>query len=260
MSVSFPPDRKPSEVYGIYPSFHIAPFHFLNPVTSRSTQYPKGTKNSIEVGISKPAGKPTPVHSQAQLADNIAEAERLFRRAVAYDASENLASAYGYYLDEFMWDETADLFGLNAKRDFASISVDIGREQIRESLKRRYPGKKSMDYLLVHQLVQPVIHVAPDGNSAKMRARLFQISGPSGGNGVWIAGVYECGTGIEDGVWKFTSMTLRYIWTADYKGGWGHIDPNAKGAVAAPFPKIVDTPFHYKNPITGRKPPNYVGD
>jgi hypothetical protein len=38
-------------------------------------------------------------------------------------------------------------------------------------------------------------------------------------------------------------MVLRYIWTADYKGGWAHIDLNEKGVVAAPFPKIIDEPF-----------------
>jgi hypothetical protein len=256
-SINFPPDRKPTEAYGIFPKFHIVPFHFLNPVTGRATQYPKNTKYG-EIRMLKPANGPAPVQSKAQLEKKISEAERLLRRAVAYDAAENLAGAYGYYLDEFMWDETADLFSVDAKRDFASISIETGRERIRESLKRRYPGKKSMDYLLVHQLVQPVIHVAQDGNSAKMRVRLFQLGGPSGGSGSWIAGVYECGTGIEDGVWKFTSMVLDYIWTADYKSGWAHIDANAKGIVAAPFPKITDVPFHYKNPVTGRKPPKLL--
>jgi hypothetical protein len=175
--------------------------------------------------------------------------------AIAYDASENIASAYGYYLDEIMWDETADLFARDAKRALSSIGVDVGRERIRQSLKKRYPGKRSYDYLLVHQLIQPVIHVAPDGQSAKMRVRLFQLGGPSGGSGFWIAGVYETKTVVEDGVWKFNAMDLDYTWAADYRGGWVHIPQNAKGIVATPFPKIMDLPFHYKNPVTGRKPP-----
>ncbi len=182
-------------------------------------------------------------------------AEQMLRNSVAYDAAENLASAYGYYLDEFMWDETADLFTRDARRDLSSIGAETGRENIRQSFKRRYPGKKSMDYLLIHQLIQPVIHVAPDGESAKMRVRLFQLAGPSGGNGSWIAGVYECKTGIEDGVWKFRAMDLDYIWTANYKGGWAHVGEKSPGAVQTPFPKIVDLPFHYRNPVTGRRPP-----
>jgi hypothetical protein len=53
-------------------------------------------------------------------------------------------------------------------------------------------------------------------------------------------------------------MDLDYVWTADYKGGWAHVADNARRIVAAPFPKIVDLPFHYKNPVTGRIPPVFV--
>jgi hypothetical protein len=254
-SKEFPPDRPPTEKYEIFPKFSIVPFHFFNPVTNAAPQYPKGTIASSPVN-SKPAAIISPAAKTiAELTKRIDKAERRIRTAAAYDASENIASAYGYYLDEFMWDETADLFERDARRDFASSSIENGRENIRKSFKSRYPGKKSADYVLIHQLIQPVIHVAQDGQSAKMRTRLFQLAGPSGGNGSWIAGVYECGTGIEEGVWKFTSMDLDYIWTADYKGGWAHINDKAKGVVAAPFPKIVDPPFHYRNPVTGRKPP-----
>jgi hypothetical protein len=253
-SKEFPPDRLPPEKYEIYPKFSIVPFHFANPVTNAAPQYPKDTKASLPVN-SKPANHISPAAKTiAELKNRIDEAERQVRIASAYDASENVASAYGFYLDEFMWDETADLFARDARRDFASISVDTGRENIRQSLKSRYPGKKSADYVLIHQLIQPVIHVASDGRSANMRVRLFQLAGPSGGNGSWIAGVYECKTGVEDGIWKFTAMDLDYIWTADYKGGWAHVSDKAKGVVAAPFPKIVDLPFHYINPVTGRKP------
>jgi hypothetical protein len=190
-----------------------------------------------------------------QIGAETAEAERLLRRALAYDSSENIASAYGYYLDDFKWDETADLFTRDARRDLSFIGVETGRENIRQSLKSRYPGKKTADFVLLHQLIQPVIHVAPDGQSASMRVRLFQLAGGSGGNGSWIAGVYECGTGLEDGVWKFREMKLEYTWTADYRRGWANIDEKAKAIVASPFPKIADLPFHYTNPVTGRKPP-----
>ena len=91
-----------------------------------------------------------------------------------------------------------------------------------------------------------------------MRVRLFQLGGASGGNGMWIAGVYECRTGLEDGVWKFKAMDLDYTWTADYRSGWARISGDSKGIVAAPFPKIVDLPFHYRNPVTGRRPPVFL--
>ncbi len=253
----FPADRPPTEMYKIFPKLYIPPFHFTNPVTGRAPQYPKGLEPAGNLNSAKPAAAAVPAfRTFSELTRGIADAEDLLKRVVAYDAAENIASAYGYYLDEFMWDETADLFTKDARRDLSSIGADdTGRDSIRESLKRRYPGKKSTDYLLAHQLIQPVIHVAPDGNSAKMRVRLFQLVGPSGGSGAWIAGVYETRTRVEDGVWKFSSMKLDYIWTADYRGGWAHMADKSKGVVAAPFPKIVEPPFHYRNPVTGRKPP-----
>jgi hypothetical protein len=270
-SKDFPPDRPPTEVYEIFPKFYIPRFHFANPVTGLATQYPggigqatPGAPPSRRQGFPEVFAGETPAlparrphmgkESLPELSQKIAETERLLNRAVAYDAAENLAGAYGYYLDEFMWDETADLFAVDGTRNLSSIGSNAGRERIRESLKRRYPGKKSADYLLAHQLVQPVIHVARDGQSTQMRVRLFQLGGPSGGNGFWIAGIYECTTGLENRVWKFKSMDLQYIWTADYKRGWAHIDKDAKGIITTPFPKIINLPFHYDNPVTGRKP------
>lgn len=253
-SKDFPPDRPPTSEYKAYPGFYIPPFHFPNPVTGRTTQYPEQMPRSA--GHSDPVRAVPRIPDAKTIADlsrRVGAAERLTRIAIAYDAAENLASAYGYYLDEFMWDETADLFARDGRRRFSAISDDNGRERIRESIKKRYPGKKSNDYLTVHQLVQPVIHVSTDGQTAKMRTRLFQLAGASGGSGLWLAGIYECSTGLEDGVWKFKTMSLDYTWTADYKKGWARVSEKDKGIVATPFPKILDLPFHYDNPVTNRK-------
>ncbi|HTY64832.1 MAG TPA: nuclear transport factor 2 family protein, partial [Acidobacteriota bacterium] len=172
-SKEFPPDRPPTSVYEIFPKFFVPPFHFPNPVTGRATRYPAETEPPVRRTSPEPIADRTPVAGTlAELSRRVAGTERLTRSAVAYDAAENLASAYGYYLDEFMWDETADLFARDGRRKFSTISDDDGRERIRESIKRRYPGKKSTDYFTVHQLIQPVIHVSIDGQTAKMRTRL----------------------------------------------------------------------------------------
>jgi hypothetical protein len=257
-SKDFPPDRPPTEAYEIFPRFYIVPFHFANPVTGLPTRYPEGTAaagNHPKPFGAAPARQEPAIRTPAELTEKLVQMERLIKIAAAYDVAENLASAYGYYLDEFMWDETADLFSRDARRELASIGLDIGRDNIRQSLKRRYPGGKPKDYFTVHQLIQPVIHVAPDGQSAKMRVRLFQLGGASGGGGSWITGSYETQTVLEDGVWKIEAMDLKYIWTAEYTGGWAHVSGTAKGVVAAPFPEIITLPFHYRNPVTGRKPP-----
>jgi len=196
--------------------------------------------------------------TNAELTNRVAEAERLLKISAAFSAAENLAGAYGYYLDESLWDDVADLFALDARRDLSFLGVEVGRENIRKALKLRYPGKKSKDFFTAHQLIQPVIHVAPDGRSAKMRVRLFQLGGASGKSGFWLAGMYEIATVIEDGVCKFRTMALDYTWTADYRTGWAGVDKNTKGIVPTPFPEIVDLPFHYKNPVTARLPPLFM--
>jgi len=90
-----------------------------------------------------------------------------------------------------------------------------------------------------------------------------------------MGGIYENKSAVEDGVWKITGMDLDYVFTADLKGGWARAagafvppktpmdspfppDRPLRGVVVAPFPKIVDLPFHYTNPVSGRKPPLFL--
>ena len=269
-SREFLPDRPPTETYEIYPRFHIAPLHFDHPVTGRPTQYPEGTK----VAARRPEGrlKATPTVSSVSALESLLTATELsVQRSKAYHASENLATAYGFYIDDFKWDETADLFSRDGWKELSYVGTYVGRERIRESLKRRYPNPKSPDFLTIHQVVQPVIHVSADAKSAKIRARLFQLGGPSGGEGSWISGIYENSAVDEDGTWKLSGMDLDYIWTAPSRGGWVRVktppaapqvamakefppDRPLRGSIAAPFPKVHTVPFHYRNPVSGRVP------
>ena len=68
--------------------------------------------------------------------------------------------------------------------------------------------------------MQPVIHVSADARTAKIRARLFQMGGPSGGEGSWISGIYENTSVDEGGTWKLSGMDLDYVWNAPSRGGW----------------------------------------
>ena len=213
-SREFPPDRPPTETYEIYPRFHIAPLHFDHPVTGRPPQYPDGirlrqgrvaerrdksalvsaARKRAAPGGQAPAagGKPAPavMKTEAALASFFTATELSVERSKAYHASENLATAYGYYIDEFAWDETADIFSRDGSKELSYVGTYVGRERIRQSLKLRYPNPKSPDFLTLHQVVQPVIHVSADARTAKIRARLFQMGGPSGGEGSWVSGIY----------------------------------------------------------------------
>lgn len=270
-SKEFPPDRPPTETYEIFPRFHIAPFHFDHPVTGRPPQYPEGTKTASRPRPVKPAA-PAPVTNATRLASLLSATELSVERSKAYHAAENLATAYGFYIDEFKWDETADIFSRDGWKELSYVGTYVGRERIRESLKRRYPNPKSPNFLTIHQIVQPVIHVSADARTAKVRVRPFQLGGPSNGEGSWIGGIYENSAVYEDGGWKLSGMDLDYVWQAPSRGGWVKVttppvapqvalvkefppDRPLRGSIAAPFPQVHAMPFHYRNPVSGRVPP-----
>ena len=270
-SREFPPDKPPTETYGVYPKFSIAPLHFSHPVTRQLPHYPEGTSIKPPAPVVS-ARRTAGVQTAAALESMVAAAERSVARSQAYQASENLATAYGYYIDEFMWDNTADLFSRNGWKELAYVGTYAGRERVRESMKRRYPNPKSPNFLTVHQVVQPVIHVAADAKSAKIRTRLFQMGGPANGEGSWLTGIYENTSILEDGAFKLSGMDLDYVWQGAKRGGWVNVktpptapdvalvrefppDRPLRGPVAPPFPKVEAVPFHYKNPVSGRVPP-----
>ena len=273
---AYPPDRPPTAIYELYPKFYVPEFHYSNPVTGLPPQYPEGITLAggfSEATVSSEAGRDTNEVTVSDMEKTVEEIKRLIRRSIGYDACENLASAYGYYIDDFMWDDFSDLFALDGWREAPFVGVYVGRERIRKSLKIQYPfaGGRATGFFTCHQFVQPVIHVSGDGRSADIRVRLLQLSGADGTDGLWMAGIMELKAAIEDGIWKLTAMDLDYTWTANYKGGWakgpmslklsaGDImetfppDRPMRGPEAAPFPKIADMPFHYVNPVSGRRP------
>jgi hypothetical protein len=278
LNKEFPPDRPGETTYEIFPGFYIPKFHYSNPVTGFPPRYPEGValagglsdlKNAVSSGVDQV----TDGMNIPDMEKTAEEVDRLVRRAIGYDACENLTTAYGYYIDDFLWDDFSDLFALNGSREAPFVGVYIGRERIRKSLKVQYPfaGGRSTGFFTCHQIIQPVIHVSEDGRSADIRVRLFQLSGPDGTDGFWMAGILEKKAMIENDIWKLTAMDLDYTWTADYKGGWvkgpmsiklsaGEIletfppDRPMRGPSEAPFPKIAEMPFHYVNPVSGRKP------
>jgi len=212
------------------------------------------------------------VKTAAALASLLSATELSVERSKAYHAPENLATAYGYYIDEFAWDDTAYIFSRDGWKELSFVGTYVGRERIRQSLKLRYPNPKSPNFLTLHQSVQPVIDVSADARSAKIRVRPFQLGGPAGGEGSSISGIYENTSVNEDGTWKLSGMDLDYVWNAPSRGGWVRIktpptapdvamartfppDRPLRGSIAAPFPKVHTVPFHYKNPVSGRVPP-----
>ena len=201
-SKEFPPDRPPTATYKIYPKFAVAPFHFDNPVTGRPPQYPEGVASSLSTmaGARQAAAAAQPmigpaIRNPADLEARLVKVERSLIAAEAYDTSENLIGAYGYYLDE-------------SPGDVASLFMQPRRNSTSERS------------VFVNQILQPVIDVTPDGKSAKVRARLLDLGGTSGGAGFWKAGTLEGQIVLEQGKWRFQRVRSTSGWSAHYPAGW----------------------------------------
>jgi hypothetical protein len=197
-SKEFPPDRPPTASYEIYPKFAVAPFHFDNPVTGRPPQYPDGARFGARPAASALPVKGPAIRNAKDLEADLAKVERSLAAAEAYDAAENLIGAYGYYLDE-------------SPSDLSSLLARPGSNPAAESS------------IFVHQLLQSVIDVAPDGRSATVRARRLDLGGISGGAGYWTAGTLEGQIVLEQGNWRFQTVRSSARWTAPYPGGWARI-------------------------------------
>jgi hypothetical protein len=219
-----------------------------------------------------PAVAQEPARSSSEAAQTIAsveaaiaEAEHEIRLVEDRDEIDRLIRAYGYYLDKNMWDDLADLFAEDGSIELAQRGVYVGRERVREFLHTVFgaPGPAE-GRLGDHVQVQPVIIVAPDGQTAIARSRVLQMMGFAGRSASWVGGTYVNEFVKEDGVWKIKSDHAFNTFMANYDGGWAHassqrlpgpseeLPPDAPPTVVfRPFPYVIDIPFAYENPVTG---------
>lgn len=195
------------------------------------------------------------------------EAEVATLRARADRASDyidilNLQSIYGYYVDKSQWDQAADLFSRNATLEIAGRGLFKGQDRIREYLHELGP----LEYgkLFNHTQLQPVVHVADDGASARGRWRSFMMVGHLGKEARWGDAVYENEYVKEDGTWKISKLHSYITFYVEYDRGWNKgavelpkhletLEPDAEATVKyGAFPEVFIPPYHYKNPVSGK--------
>jgi triacylglycerol lipase len=272
-SAELPPDRPPTDPYEIYPKAHIPPYHYRNPVTGLEPRYPaaqgRPSDKAIRAVLAPVTGASGRGQGRARVTDvdaALSEAERTIERVKAYHELDNLESAYGYYLDKNLWNDLADLFAEDGSMELAQRGVYLGRERVRGFLFNVFGSEGPVEGRLGnHVQMQPVIHVSPDGRTAKIRSRMMQQL--SFGRGASMgAAVYENEAVKEDGVWKFKATHAYNTWTASYDGGWvrspGRRVPGPSESyppdgpptlVFEMFPNVYGMPFHYRHPVTGEQ-------
>ena len=188
-------------------------------------------------------------------------------RAQAMAASDyisiaNLQASYGYYVDKSRWDDASALFTDDATLEIAGRGLFVGRENIRTYFGALGPMEYGRMYN--HMQLQPVIHIAADGQSAKARWRSFMMVGKLGAEARWGEATYENEYRKEAGLWKLSKLHSFIGFYVDYDTGWNkgavelpgtkeNTTPDGAPTVQySPFPGQFIPPYHYNNPITGQ--------
>jgi hypothetical protein len=251
-----PPDRPSSIEHAPFPAAPPnAAFHYENPVTGASVY-----------GIpSERFAEALPADDLSVVEEKVADVERRIGRLEDVDAIERLHSVYGYYLARNQWDHLAGIFSDDGTIEIAQRGVYVGKASVRRNL--NLYGEQGIHHGVQHNHMQyqPVIHVAPDGQTAKMRSRAFSIMGNYEQAGFFMAGVYENEFIKEDGIWKISKDQVFNTYFAPYDIGWKNLPPRDPPGITDSnppdlppsmrfemYPSTFLPPFHYNNPVTGR--------
>ena len=188
----------------------------------------------------------------------LARIEQLERRAQAaedYRDLVNLQGAYGYYVDKGLWDRAAELFAEDGTLEIAGRGVYVGRERVREYL-RRLPAY-GHGTVYNHMQLQPVLHIDSAAGTAKGRWRTLMMVGSLGKEGRWGEATYENAYVREDGKWRIASLHGVVNFYCEYDEGWhrGGVPLLRSIEGLAPdrppsldyeaYPEPVIAPFHY---------------
>jgi hypothetical protein len=221
----------------------VIPAFLRHPVTGKVASYPAGSKVAARDRLLKPLPAARAAAPSGSTEARIAEAARKLAVSKAWDGAANMTASYTYYIDDSQWTSMGAIFAEHGSKQVPFNGYYIGPERIAHrpgvapAVNGRNPGSGGW-----HWLMQPVIHVAPDGRSAKIRSRLFHPL-PSNSGGTLEAGMYPNNQAVlEKGVWKLWSVTIdEAYFSAPFPSGWARAPapraaPAARPAAAAPAP------------------------
>jgi len=194
---------------------------------------------------------------------NIAQLEQQATQLADIAAIKRLQRAYGYYLDRSDWDNIVDLLTDDATMEYGPAGVFVGKAHARALLYAIGYGKSGLrpQQLREHVQLQPLISLAPDGQSAKGRWRALVLLGQFHEYARWQTGPYECEYRKEHGIWKISKLHWVETFTVPEQGGWktkmtqSNVadrklpQPDRPSSFAYdPWPAVSLPPYHYAGP------------
>ncbi len=196
------------------------------------------------------AARAATLEQEVQLLEDLADIERLQR-------------TWGFYMDKHLWTQAAALFTDDATLEVSGRGVYEGRDSILAFMRGHGEEYPQPNRLFDQMQLQPIVHVAPDGQSAQGRWRLFAQEAVWQEYANWGVGVYENDYVKQDGVWKIRNLRLFVTLYTPYEDGWSVsalTDPWPHNQVTPDGPNTTDfqsfptwsvAPFHYPHPVTG---------
>ena len=156
------------------------------------------------------------------LQQRIDQLEALTQRVEALSAVKRLQHAYGHYAEFGLWHDFADLFADTGIGYYTQGALD--REGIRKLFLNDVGGGQvglKDGRIYPHISMQPVITLAPDGQSAKGRWHIMAMLGGYQSTASWSGGVYENQYVRENGVWKMKEVRYFQQYSGRYEApGW----------------------------------------
>ncbi len=203
----------------------------------------------------------------AQLTARLAQLEARTQRLDDQAAIEKLTRAYGYYVDKQLWNEIVPLFSDDARVEIAGRGVYRNAAGVDRLFRESMGGGRiglSSGGLFNHMILQGVVNVNDDGQTATGRWRAFVQIGQAQRFALWSEGTYENKYVKRNGVWQISDMHFYATYYTPYDQGWAKVTMpnNGPSRTAGPdepqsvqydvYPGHYVPPFSYPNPVTGR--------
>jgi hypothetical protein len=241
----------------------VPAFVTAHPVTGRAIEAPPGMRLVATRPLTGTIAAPTAANQSADTATRINEANRKLMIAKAYDGAEHVSSAYGFYADDSQWDWLSEIFGSQGTKQIPFAGYYTGFARISKALFLEYGDPVSLDTtkssIAFHWRIQPVIIVAPDGRSARLRTYLFHPNTSKTASSTLFGAIYpDDHLILEDGQWTLWNLSLDepYFEMPDWQRGWSGV--NDEPATAPPLPGVGPVPAPAPRPAAPR-PQRFFG-
>ncbi len=232
----------------------IPAFVSAHPVTGKTVTAPQGMKLVATKPLTGAIPAASGTKASTDMSSRMKDAFRKVMVATAYDAAEHVSSSYGFFADDSQWNWLSELFGKTGTKQIPFAGYYTGYDRISHGLFLEYGDPVSLNSkkasIAFHWRIQPVINVAPDGRSARIRTYLFHPNTSKTGSGTLFGAMYpDDHLMLENGVWRLWNLSLDepYFEMPNWKSGWsGAMDRSAavpqRGAVAAPSQRGATPP------------------